>query len=164
MFHITFSVRGSRKIFKGSVELDLPKLSYSTTQCVMGQEASFLGFLTRDLLLIWNTDDVDVKKPDEKPEWIIAGETKVVKAALLLPHGNADVERCENNRVMSESNRLVTAERNKLGEDTINGLRAMKDNVKFSDPQHQKPESIPINTKNFPFCCQISIFCLPKKT
>ena len=68
--------------------------------------------------------------------------TKAVEAALVLPHGNADVE-----RGMSENNRVVTAERNKLGEDTINGLRATKDMVKFSDPQHQKSESIPINTK-----------------
>jgi len=41
----------------------------------------------------------------------------------------------------------VTAERNKLGEDTISGIRAMKDMVKFSDPQQQKPENVPINNK-----------------
>ena len=70
----------------------------------------------------------------------------------MLPHGNADVE-----RGVSENNRVVTAENNKLGEDTISGLRAMKDMVKFSDPQHQNPESIPITVKS-------SIFCPPKKT
>ena len=106
-----------------------------------------------------NLHDVDVEKPDEKTRvdhyWRDVFKlktsngntnyphlTKVVKAALLLPHGNEDVE-----RGMSENNRVVTAERNKLGEDTINGLRTTKDNVKFSDLQHQKPESIPINTK-----------------
>ena len=46
------------------------------------------------------------------------------------------------------NNRVVTAERNNLGEDTINGLRATKDMVKFSDPQHQKPENILINSKS----------------
>ena len=39
---------------------------------------------------------------------------------------------------MSENNRVVTAERNQLGEDTINGLRATKGMVKFSDPQQLK--------------------------
>ena len=45
------------------------------------------------------------------------------------------------------NNRVVTAERNKLGEDTITGLTTTEDMVKFSDPQHQKPENIPINNK-----------------
>ena len=31
------------------------------------------------------------------------------------------------------NNRVVTAERNKLGEDTISGIRAVKDMVKFSE-------------------------------
>jgi len=39
--------------------------------------------------------------------------TDVVKAALVLPHGNADVERGK-----SVNNRVLTAERNKLNEDT----------------------------------------------
>jgi len=68
--------------------------------------------------------------------------TNVVKAALVLPHGNADVE-----RGVSVNNRVVTAERNKLGEVTINVIRATKDMVKFSDPQQQKPENVPINNK-----------------
>ena len=50
--------------------------------------------------------------------------TNVVEAALVLPYGNADVE-----RGVSVNNR------NKLGEDTINGLRATKDMVRFSDPR-----------------------------
>jgi len=45
------------------------------------------------------------------------------------------------------NNRVVTAERNKLGEDTISGIRAVKDMVKFSDPQQQKPENVSINNK-----------------
>ena len=65
-----------------------------------------------------------------------------VKAALVLPHGNVDVE-----GAVSVNSRVVTAERNKLGEDTINGLRATKDKVKFSDPQQQKPGNVPLNSK-----------------
>lgn len=100
-----------------------------------------------------------LKNQMRKLEWIITGQmclssktsngntkyphlTNIVKAALLLPHGNADVE-----RGVSENKRLVTAERNKLGEDTINGLRVTNDMVKFSDPQHQNPESILIHSK-----------------
>ena len=45
------------------------------------------------------------------------------------------------------NNRVATTERNKLGEDTISGLTATEDMVKFSDPQHQKPENIPINSR-----------------
>ena len=55
LFQLTFRVTGSRKIFRGSENTDLPKFSCWTTQCV-GQGASFLGFLTQDPLLIWNTD------------------------------------------------------------------------------------------------------------
>ena len=111
------------------------------------------------MVLIMYLHDVDVKKPDQKTRvdhyWrdvfklkTSNGNTKyphltnVVKAALVLPHGNADVE-----RGVSVNNRVVTAERNKLGEDAISGLRATKAMVKFSDPQHQKPENIPINSK-----------------
>ena len=65
---------------------------------------------------------------------------KVVKAALVLPHGNADVE-----RGVSVNNQIVTPERSRLKEDTINGLRSTKDMVKFSDPQQMRPEKIPIN-------------------
>ena len=104
--------------------------------------------------------DVDVKKkPDEKTRvdhyWrgVLKLKTSnrntkclhltnVVNAALVLPHGNADVE-----RGVSVNNGIETAERNKLGEDTINGLNATKDVVKFLDPQHQKPENISIKSK-----------------
>ena len=77
-----------------------------------------------------------LKKPDEKTRvdhyWrgvlklkTSNGNTKYpqltndVNAALVLPHGNADVE-----RGVSVNNSGVTAERNKLGEGTISGLRA----------------------------------------
>lgn len=47
-------------------------------------------------------------------------------------------------RGVSVNNRLITNERNKLGEDTISGLRATKDMVKFSDSQQQKLENVPL--------------------
>jgi len=57
-----------------------------------------------------------------KPDWIITGErcsssrhlleAHSVKAALVLPHGNAE-------RGKSVNNRVLTAERNKLNEDTL---------------------------------------------
>ena len=53
--------------------------------------------------------------------------TRIVKAALVLPHGNSDVE-----RGISVNSRMLTAERNKLSEETINGLCNTKDMVKFS--------------------------------
>ena len=56
--------------------------------------------------------------------------TRIVKAALVLPHG-----------------RMLTAERNKLSEETINGLRNTKDMVKFSDPQSHRPERVPVSKK-----------------
>ena len=54
LFQLTFRVRGSRKIFRGQKTWVFP--NFLTQQLsVLGQGASFLGFLTRDPLLIWNT-------------------------------------------------------------------------------------------------------------
>ena len=60
----------------------------------------------------------------------------------MLPHRNSDVE-----SGISVNSRMLTAERNKLSEETINGLRNTKDMVKFSDPQSHRPERVPV-TKN----------------
>ena len=60
----------------------------------------------------------------------------------MLPHGNSDVE-----RGISVNSRMLTNERNKLSEVTINGLRATKDMIKFSDPQLHRPERIPVTKK-----------------
>ena len=68
--------------------------------------------------------------------------TKIVKAALVQPHGNSDVE-----REISVNSRMLTAARNKPLEETINGLRNTKDMVKFSDPQSQRPERVPVTKK-----------------
>ena len=68
--------------------------------------------------------------------------TRIVKTALVLPHGNSDFE-----RGISVNNRMLTNERNKLSGVTINGLRATKDMIKFSDPQLHRPERIPVTKK-----------------
>ena len=47
---------------------------------------------------------------------------KLVKAALSLPHENADVE-----RVFSSNNNLITADRNALAVETIRSCRWIKD-------------------------------------
>ena len=60
----------------------------------------------------------------------------------MLPHGNSDVE-----RGISVNSRMLTAERNKLSEETINGLHNTKDMVKFSDPQSHRPERVPVTKK-----------------
>ena len=64
--------------------------------------------------------------------------TNVIKSALILPHGNADVE-----RALSVNNSLVTRERSLLSENAINGLRTTKDMVKFCDPQLNRPQKLP---------------------
>jgi len=51
---------------------------------------------------------------------------KLVKCALALSHGNADIE-----RGFSENAFLVTDDRSLLSETSINGLRATRDAIKF---------------------------------
>jgi len=42
------------------------------------------------------------------------------------------------------NNRTVTKEKSKLSEESVNGLRAMKDFVKFCDPTEQRREQVSI--------------------
>ena len=42
---------------------------------------------------------------------------------------------------------MLTAERNNLSEETINGLHNTKDMVKFSDPQSHRLERVPVTKK-----------------
>ncbi|KAH3714986.1 hypothetical protein DPMN_057689 [Dreissena polymorpha] len=49
---------------------------------------------------------------------------QVIKSALTISHGNADVERS-----LSDNKNTVTPERASLGMETINGLRLAKDQV-----------------------------------
>lgn len=68
--------------------------------------------------------------------------TKVIKMALIFPLGNADVE-----RGLSVNNSVVTTERSLLIESAINGLRNTKYIVKFSDPEKNRPEKLPLTKK-----------------
>ena len=61
---------------------------------------------------------------------------KVVKSALILAHGNADVE-----RGFSESGKSVTKERIRLSESSINGIRSTSDGMKAFD---NNPSAVPI--------------------
>jgi len=62
---------------------------------------------------------------------------KLVKCALALSHGNADVE-----RGFSENGFLLTNGRSLLSHASINGLRATRDGVKFFG--NGKPHEVPI--------------------
>jgi hypothetical protein len=65
--------------------------------------------------------------------------TKLVKLALVLPHGNSDVERS-----LSINKNVVRANRTALHVDTIRGIRYAKDAISFYDPLSRRPELVPI--------------------
>ena len=54
---------------------------------------------------------------------------ELVKSALILPHGNADVERS-----LSVNTSVVTQDRPHIGEATVCAIRTVKDAVEFLDP------------------------------
>ena len=64
---------------------------------------------------------------------------KVVKSGLVLAQVNAESERS-----LSVNARVVTKERAQLGEQTIIGLRTVKEAVSFYDPVSCCPEKIPV--------------------
>lgn len=63
----------------------------------------------------------------------------IIKSGLVLAQMNAESERS-----LSINARLVTNERSTLGDNTICGLRAVKDAVHFYDPVNNQPEKIPV--------------------
>ena len=64
---------------------------------------------------------------------------RLVKSCLVLAQANADSEHS-----LSVNARVVTKERSRLGEQTIVGLRLLKDAVKFHDPVNYRPEKISV--------------------
>ena len=54
---------------------------------------------------------------------------ELVKSALILPHGNADVERS-----LSVNTSVVTQDRPHIGEETVCAISIVKDAVEFLDP------------------------------
>ncbi|XP_053405310.1 titin homolog [Mercenaria mercenaria] len=67
---------------------------------------------------------------------------QLVKKALVLPHGNLEVERS-----LSVNTSVVTKDRVALGEKTVTAIRTLKDIVKFSDPVDEQPHKIPLNSE-----------------
>ena len=63
----------------------------------------------------------------------------LVKSCLVFAHANVDSERS-----LSVNARVVMKERSRFGEQTIVGLRLLKDAVKFHDPVNWRPEKIPV--------------------
>ena len=98
----------------------------------------------------WNTSEEQPEKPARVDVYWnkvgtlkdVFGEVKypqvfkVVKSALILAHGNADVE-----RGFSESGKSVTKERIRLSESSINGIRSTSDGMKAFD---NNPSAVPI--------------------
>lgn len=89
-------------------------------------------------------DCLDIKTGTGKVKY--ANLSTVVRASLVLPHGNADVE-----RGLSDNKRLVSKERVRLSEKSIVGNRLARDAVKNCDPINMQPESIPITKEMFSF-------------
>ena len=79
-----------------------------------------------------------LKSADGTPRFSVL--PKVIKADLILAQMNAESE-----RTLSVNACIVTQERTLLGERTITGLRAVKDAVRFHDPEHQRPQKIPLS-------------------
>ena len=64
----------------------------------------------------------------------------LVKSALILPHGNTDVE-----RGLSVNTSVVTEDRPHVGEATVWAIRTVKDAVEFFDPvSNQPPQKVPL--------------------
>ena len=55
VFQMTFKGTVSTRSFEGSIDVGVPMPSQVSPFILSGQVASFLGFLTRDPFLIWNT-------------------------------------------------------------------------------------------------------------
>ena len=77
-----------------------------------------------------------------KRKYIVLPE--LAKKALVLLHGNADVERS-----LSVNTNVVTVDWPAIGKKTINAIRMVKDIVTFSDPVKECPQSMPMNNEAF---------------
>jgi len=76
-----------------------------------------------------------------------ANMAKLIKAVLLLPHGNADVE-----RGFSINNDVLTDDRTEMSAKTRNGLLLTKDAIKYYDPVNQRPTSVPLTRSLLTAC------------
>ena len=64
---------------------------------------------------------------------------ELVKSALILPHGNADVERS-----LSVKTSVVSEDIPHIGEATVCAIRTVKDAVKFFYPVSNQPQKVPL--------------------
>ena len=71
----------------------------------------------------------------------------LVKSCLVLAHANADSERS-----LSVNARVVTKERSRFGEQTIVGLRLLKDAVKDPRPSKLQTSEDPCHQRNEEIC------------
>ncbi|CAM1330653.1 Uncharacterised protein g10343 [Pycnogonum litorale] len=64
---------------------------------------------------------------------------KIVKPVMIIPHGNSDVE-----RGFSDNKRMIGTDKTVLSEASLNGIRTAKDAVNWYDPEHKRPENVPL--------------------
>jgi len=84
----------------------------------------------------WNEISA-LKTAADKPKY--AHLTKLVRVLVVIPHGNADVE-----RGLSVAKRSLTDDRANLSIESIIANRVVKDAAKFHDPGLMRPERIPL--------------------
>jgi len=77
--------------------------------------------------LYWNEISA-LKTAADQPKY--AHLTKLVRVLLVIPHGNADVE-----RGLSVAKRSFTDDRANLSIESITAIRVVKDTAKFHDPE-----------------------------
>ena len=65
--------------------------------------------------------------------------SELVKSALILPHGNAAVERS-----LPVNTSAVAEDRPQIGEATVCAIRTVKDAVEFFDPVSNQPQKVPL--------------------
>jgi hypothetical protein len=74
----------------------------------------------------------------------------LIKSALVIPHGNADVERS-----FSVNGNVLTDTRTQMSAESLNGLLLVKDALKFYDPVQSLSSSIPV-TKDLLRSCRLA--------
>ena len=64
---------------------------------------------------------------------------ELVKSVLILPHGDADVE-----RILPVNTSVVTEDRRHIGEATVCAIRTVKEAVEFFNPASNQPQKVPL--------------------
>jgi hypothetical protein len=107
-------------------------------------EDDWFSYKTDDGDVLWHRVDhfwrkvFELRDSSQKPKYTALN--RLVSAALTLPHGQADVE-----RGFSYNNKLISDDRTCLDIATVRGCRFMKDALRYHDPEHMRPENVPIS-------------------